>query len=249
MQERSITKIPFDDIVDVLASNRFDAIHQESGWDRDGDGVISLDESTKHLTYSKEQLQFQLPKPLEELWRVDRFFTQYQDPNFTPDSGSIGRITDVRDGDVKRQDQIVWKRAGEIFGGGFHVMRDTSEPAAIYQGALGDCYLVSALAMLACKPGAIERIFSNPVVQDCIPAHPHSLYGLRLCVDGWNREVVVDDFFPCLPNSRGQLEPCFLRVGAGKELWGPLIEKAYAKLRGGYAAICEGNEGSPLTKP
>jgi calpain-15 len=48
-------------------------------------------------------------------------------------------------------------------------------------------------------------------------------------------EVTVDDFFPCFPNG----SPMFSRSN-GNELWVLLLEKAYAKIHGGYKTLSGG---------
>lgn len=69
-----------------------------------------------------------------------------------------------------------------------------SRPADIYQGLLGNCWFISALALIAERPDILERIF--------VTKHYDSfgVYQLSLCIDGLWRTVVIDDFFPCQPN-------------------------------------------------
>ena len=60
-------------------------------------------------------------------------------------------------------------------------------------------------------------------------------YQIRLCHYGAWEIVTVDDFFPCYPDGG----PVYAR-GHDNELWVLLLEKAYAKLCGSYAALKSG---------
>ena len=60
-------------------------------------------------------------------------------------------------------------------------------------------------------------------------------YIIRMCHCGNWEDVVVDDFFPCYPDGG----PVYAR-GHDNELWVLLLEKAYAKLNGSYAALRSG---------
>lgn len=48
--------------------------------------------------------------------------------------------------------------------------------------------------------------------------------------------MTIDDYIPCYPNG----EPIFSK-NESNELWVMLIEKAYAKIHGGYKQIMGGN--------
>lgn len=58
---------------------------------------------------------------------------------------------------------------------------------------------------------------------------------MRLCKNGEWQEVIVDDYFPCYPNGG----PIFSKCGLN-EMWVLLLEKAYAKLHGGYKNLTGG---------
>lgn len=103
------------------------------------------------------------------------------------------------------------------------------EPGDIAQGALGTCWFLSALSVLAEKPELVEQIIVNKQYTE------YGIYLLRLCKDGCWSVIQVDDHLPC--NKDKML---VFSKGLRKQLWVPLIEKALAKLYGSYEAIESG---------
>jgi hypothetical protein len=112
----------------------------------------------------------------------------------------------------------------------------------IRQGQLGDCYLCAAMMAVArARP---------EVVQSMITKLDNGSYNVTLHIkDGkWDRNstqvVTVTADFPV--NGRG--EAAYVKPGDsdkdGPELWGMLIEKAYAQARGSYNGIASGNSGT-----
>lgn len=62
----------------------------------------------------------------------------------------------------------------------------------------------------------------------------HGCYQVRLCLAGQWTAITLDDYFPCFPVTNGG--PVFSQ-SHGNELWVLLLEKAFAKVRGGYANL------------
>eukprot|EP00754_Rhynchopus_humris_P021615 Rhum_TRINITY_DN14752_c2_g2::Rhum_TRINITY_DN14752_c2_g2_i1::g.115531::m.115531/K08582/CAPN15; calpain-15 len=118
------------------------------------------------------------------------------------------------------------------------------------QGLLGDCWLLSAAAVLSeIEVGDsgrtyIEALFAPPPAGAGGGAAemPAGAHAVTLCADGWWAPVVVDDHLPMLRS-----RPAFARnKQQPEELWAALLEKAFAKRAGGYARIVGGAPGEAL---
>ena len=129
--------------------------------------------------------------------------------------------------------KIHWKRPHQI-------QRDNTPwsifrspmPSDIQQGVLGDCWLVSALSLIACDPLLLHKIFITPDLQ------PTGAYALRLCIDGRWQVLIVDDLLPCYGRHGGGL---VFSKATRNQLWVPLIEKAMAKAYGCYESLAGGH--------
>eukprot|EP00971_Amphidinium_carterae_P169951 3367469-Amphidinium_carterae.1 len=101
------------------------------------------------------------------------------------------------------------------------------------QGALGDCWLIAALAAVAEYPYLLEGLFNENVKK--LPEdgkHAVSLFDVRK--KKWEK-IVVDEFVPCKKRHWFELHatPLFSKP-VGHEMWVLLMEKAFAKMLGGY---------------
>jgi len=132
-----------------------------------------------------------------------------------------------------------WRRPVDFLPPGCHTsLINKVEANDIDQGQLGSCYLLSAIAALAEIPSKVEDMFAHPVSEaEAQAERACGAYRVTINKGGWWRVVIVDDYLPCVG-----MRPCFAknREDPG-ELWVSLIEKAYAKLSGSYAAVSGGD--------
>ena len=111
----------------------------------------------------------------------------------------------------------------------WRIFDDKPSPQDIQQGALGNCWFLSALAVLAERPELLRKLITNTEY------NPAGVYLVNLCKDGIWQSILIDDFFPCSENGR-----LAYSQASRKQLWVPLIEKAMAKMFGCYEAIASG---------
>lgn len=112
--------------------------------------------------------------------------------------------------------------------GRVQVIVDGIKPSDIYQGRLGDCYFLSSISALAEFPSRVERLLISK------KENKKGCYCVALNINGDWKEIFLDDYFP---TSRRKILFCH---SASAELWAMLLEKAYAKVYGGYWNIGTG---------
>ncbi|EFJ08518.1 hypothetical protein SELMODRAFT_236021 [Selaginella moellendorffii] len=101
-----------------------------------------------------------------------------------------------------------------------------TKPADVCQGRLGDCWFLSAVAVLTAA-SRISEVIITPEYNE------EGIYTVRFCIQGEWVPVVVDDWIPC--EFKGK--PAFATSRKRHELWVSVLEKAYAKLHGSYEAL------------
>ena len=98
------------------------------------------------------------------------------------------------------------------------------------QGSTATCYLVQGMAGVAEFPEIIMKVFGKQELNN------EGIYFLDLFIRGKPWTVVVDDIFLFKSASSG-FDKYILkaaRLGDDRSLWGPLVEKAWAKIVGNY---------------
>lgn len=157
--------------------------------------------------------------------RGDRHFT---DQEFPPNDRSL--YVDPGNPPSKLQIVTEWMRPNSIV-----KAIPTSRPCLfsgsvnssdVCQGRLGDCWFLSAIAVLA-DVSRITEVVITPEFND------EGIYTVRFCIQGEWVPVVIDDWIPC--ESPGK--PAFATSRKRNEIWVSILEKAYAKLHGSYEAL------------
>lgn len=97
-------------------------------------------------------------------------------------------------------------------------------------------WLLDALSALAIHPTHVERLFVST------RGSRYGVYTLQLFVGEQWMQITMDDRLPC--NENGEL--LYTRSGFEGELWVSLVEKAFAKLLGGYDQLRHGSISDAL---
>ena len=181
----------------------------------------SLNEKTYLKVYKNQKIQNNLIPWIDEL--------------FPPNENSLlgkndnNEFIDQNEGKYKmiHSSEIEWKRINEIipFPVIYENIIDTSN---LRYGRLSYIYFLSALTALSKK---FPSIFTKIIIDK--EYNPDGVYQIILFIDGEFQIVYIDDYFPCIKNSN----ILYFIKSSNFEFWPFLIEKAWAKVNGGYQNI------------
>ncbi|KAK8840135.1 hypothetical protein M9Y10_031073 [Tritrichomonas musculus] len=148
----------------------------------------------------------------------------YEDPDYN-------ETTDTASFSFK----VPWRRMEEVYPSQMLDGSRRYNANIIKQGAIGDCYLISAMVSISKNPKLLLKLLSDPVNNNA---------GVR-CVNfhfmGKIVPVIVDTKIPFRGSSESSNPYACMPVNRDDQWWAPIVEKAYAKYYGSYQAIDGGN--------
>jgi hypothetical protein len=138
--------------------------------------------------------------------------------------------------------------------------RSDIDPNDIVQGNLGDCWVLASLAAIAAINPRVIRSMIQPLgpgrwrvrLFQHDPLYADSGPGLRRGQIYWRSAMQTPREHPWTTEITDSFPTDAVRggdtaAGGGSELWVRIIERAYARMRGGYATISGGGvAGNPL---
>ena len=139
--------------------------------------------------------------------------------------------------EMSRIRNVEWKRASEVFDDSYTLWGTNGiTPHDIEQGSIGNCWYLAAAAALAEYPERLDR-----VVENGNDLNDPGIYAFHFYALGVPYTQIIDDYLPLKEDYwNGGYSTIFGHIGDDKALWGPLMEKAFAKLHGNYQHIIGG---------
>ena len=132
--------------------------------------------------------------------------------------------------DIAGWNRYKWSRPEDIFDTpNYIILPENIYPNDIIQGCLNDSYFTTVLGSLCKCPKIIEKLF---FIKEKTKEH---IYGVYFNIHGQWKLVLLDDFFPVTDDNN--VKNFAFSHCRNNEIWANLLEKAWAKVNGCYAAI------------
>ena len=130
-------------------------------------------------------------------------------------------------------DKVYWKRISDLTNNNYSIFEKEIDCTKFKQGDIGNCYFISSVATLSNYSQLIIQLFR----QDNI--NQEGYYEICLFINGHWQIIIIDDYLPFYKDNEN-----FVFSKPADNCYGLflcLLEKAYAKIKGGYANIISGN--------
>ncbi|CDW87377.1 calpain family cysteine protease containing protein [Stylonychia lemnae] len=173
------------------------------------------------------RLKNELANPTNYKSLVQNSDNFWNDTTFPADSTSIQWSGSFNQNKISQYLNTKWARLNNLCQN--CTMYGTSDYLNdIDQNSLGDCYYLAGIAALAEVNSRFEKAFVNPEVNWA------GIYAFNVYIRGIPHVIVVDD---AVPTGTTLKKPIFAGFGLDGAMWGPLLEKAWAKTNVNYEQI------------
>lgn len=139
--------------------------------------------------------------------------------------------------ETEREFDIEWKRASDVFTDVTLFGHKGIEPTDMTQGYIGNCWFISGVSAMAEYPGRVEKLFVNTTNSEL---SKRGIYGINIYTLGLPQTIIVDDYLPLRRGDDGSYKALYARISDDRAIFGPIIEKAFAKRYGNYEHIIAG---------
>ena len=188
-----------------------------------------------YQTYSFESLLHQIH--MERRPFVDPSFPTNHPTHFHLPENCVGPNGNSR---------LVWESITRVFPHA-NFIADVPKSSDVIQGLLGNCWFIGALATIIASPEVVNLIMPQPWPTSLVGC---SLFRFRFWKWGKWIEVVVDDRLPFVADGMGRMvyppKLAFSKCQSTEYFWVSLLEKAFAKLHGSYAALDAGTASDAM---